>query len=570
MSASGGAPSPAELGLAAAAPGLGSRRAILFLLIILLAGFVLRLTWWLTETPVISLEGAEYVRMAENLFAGHGLVGNFEGPETMYTPLLPVLTAAAMVLVHDGRLAGQLVALAFGIALIPVAYFLARLLYGTRVALIAAALVAAHPVLVKLSGSIYTESVYVTFFLAAIFFGLRALELRRLVDAALTGGLFGLAYLTRPEAFAYPLFFAFVFCACGFVRKSWRRGAAAAFLTLAIFALLAAPYVAYLDVETGSPRLEGKWNINYTMAQNFRAGMSDFEGRYGVKPDLTLEGPLLAPYRFAAFTPYPHGTMDKLKTLLFMAKRQKDGVYDNLVSPSLGSPLLLVLVVIALFRGAWSNRRLAQESILLVMALSILVLMLTGPGLMFRFLFPLVPLFLIWAAKGLDEFRDWVRGAETAGPSRRAFMPRPAAVAAALQLGVAATMIGFSAWSSRTEFEFAIEQSSAAMAERDAGLWLAQRHPETKRIATRFVMLPYYARGTLINLPYADETTTLRYIAQKQIDYVVVENVFARSFPVIQQWLARGIPDPHAHRIYDHADAAGDRVAIYAWARDGA
>src|SRR6476659_1006196 len=63
------------------------------LVLIVLLALVPRVLWMLTQTPVISLEGSEYVRMAENLAQGKGLVGTFEGPETMYTPLFSLVTA---------------------------------------------------------------------------------------------------------------------------------------------------------------------------------------------------------------------------------------------------------------------------------------------------------------------------------------------------------------------------------------------------------------------------------------------------------------------------------------------
>ena len=63
----------------------------------------------LAKAPVISLEGGEYVRMAENLAHGRGLVGNFPGPETMYAPLLSVLTAGLSFLTRNAELAAHLI-----------------------------------------------------------------------------------------------------------------------------------------------------------------------------------------------------------------------------------------------------------------------------------------------------------------------------------------------------------------------------------------------------------------------------------------------------------------------------
>ena len=71
------------------------------LLLIVILALVPRIYWMMTQTPVISMEGSEYLRMAQNLAQGHGLVGNFEGPETMYTPLFSLLTAGLDLLITE-------------------------------------------------------------------------------------------------------------------------------------------------------------------------------------------------------------------------------------------------------------------------------------------------------------------------------------------------------------------------------------------------------------------------------------------------------------------------------------
>ena len=84
--------------IASARPGEFRFKPLLLLFVL---GFIPRIYWMITRTPVISGEGSEYVRMAENLALGKGLVGNFEGPETMYAPFFPLLTAALHVLIKN-------------------------------------------------------------------------------------------------------------------------------------------------------------------------------------------------------------------------------------------------------------------------------------------------------------------------------------------------------------------------------------------------------------------------------------------------------------------------------------
>jgi hypothetical protein len=114
-------------------------------------------------------------------------------------------------------------------------------------------------------------------------------------------------------------------------------------------------------------------------------------------------------------------------------------------------------------------------------------------------------------------------------------------------------------------YMFASERNTAAITERDAALWLANFDPEPKRIAVRGAVFPFYARGTLINLPYGNAAATIRYLARQRVDFIVLESRDARSLVTIGQWLADGIPDPRARLIYDRTNSSGDRVVIYRW-----
>src|SRR5262245_40892383 len=126
----------------------------LLLAILLLAIFV-RLYWAQTEVRVLQGEEPEYTRLAENLLKRHAYVGLFEGPQLMYPPLLPALVAAGSVLTGDWETAGHPVTFVAGVALVLAVFALAQLLYGSCVALIAAALTACYPVLIALSGPVY-------------------------------------------------------------------------------------------------------------------------------------------------------------------------------------------------------------------------------------------------------------------------------------------------------------------------------------------------------------------------------------------------------------------------------
>src|SRR5204863_9517571 len=176
------------------------------LLGILCVAFLLRLSFMLKSTAVISGDGCEYIRMEMELRDGKHLTGVFEWPETMYGTFYSVLIAAVSHLGLSAEHAAKLLALLFGTGLVLLAFLLAKHVYGERVAHYVAALFSIFPVYVALSGSVFNETIYLTLWVAGIYWSIRALDSFRARDFLLAGMFFGFSTLSRPEAFAYPIF----------------------------------------------------------------------------------------------------------------------------------------------------------------------------------------------------------------------------------------------------------------------------------------------------------------------------------------------------------------------------
>jgi 4-amino-4-deoxy-L-arabinose transferase-like glycosyltransferase len=496
------------------------------------------------------------------LVNGKGPLNLSGEPETMYGLLFPFLIAGTATVVPSAETAAHVVALAFGTALIAIVFQIAHVMYGRRSGYICALLVAGHPLLVKMSGSVLNENVYMTLLMAAIYFGLRALELKAVKYSVLCGLCFGLAYLARPEAAAYPFLLALALCIAGFAHKRWKQAVLAAAIVVGGFGVVASPYVAYLYKETGSLRFEGKWNINYSNARRIMLGMNIEQAAFGLDSDLT-EGPLLEPIKSANYTPYPHSLSDKIDTLVANAKRNVWTVYDQFTDDVIGSPALLVLVVIGLFRRPWSNRRLTQESVLLAVAMSVVFLLLTATETAVRYFLPLLPVLLIWAGNGLEELGEWARTSEALAGN---LSPQTIVVTMGVQIFAVIAIFGLSALGTRSVWEIRIQSDPSSVAARDAGRWLRDYRNGPKRVAGWISIVPYYANATMVALPYADSELMLGYLESKDPDFVVLESQRAKRPPAIDDWMARGIPSDRAHVIYDATNPRGDRIVICSWA----
>jgi len=432
-----------------------------------------------------------------------------------------------------------------------------------RAAQLSAILVAIHPLLVARGGSIYTEAVYPTFLMTAIYFAIRSLDLSSLKNYFLCGAFFGLAYLTRPEAFAYPLFFASEFCALAlFKRRGFATTILAPGLILAGFALLASPYVGFLHEHTGHWRLEGKWNINYTAGVRQQSGLDELQALYGVDDKGNELGPLLDPERFADYTPYAHSWRDKLHFMLCAARDNREQADRTVLSTISGEPFALILITLGLFRRTWGMERLLNEMVLGVMVLSVLVLVFTAQHIEFRYADPLVPLTIPWVANGLKELGDWFRSlAQRLSPW---LIPRARVLGVTAQVAICVPMLVLSFADTRTLSEFKIE-GAMNLGVKKAALWLKNQKPEAKRVAAMNSVVPYYSSSIMVQFPYADPSPTLLYLNSKNVDYVVLDGHFSKSYGTVRDWLARGIPDARAQLVYDSGGSLENRVEIYRW-----
>src|SRR5215813_7819639 len=179
------------------------RITFLFLSLVLAASFGVRAcAWHHWRTGAIESEGAEYARIAENLREGRGYVGiSTPGTQLTFPPLFPTLIAAASLSTHnDYELAARLVSLLFGVLLPLPVFVIALRLFNCRTAAVAALMTTLFPMLVNLSFTAFSEGPYITVLLSAVYLALRAFDRPSILSWSLTGGAFGLAYLTRQEA----------------------------------------------------------------------------------------------------------------------------------------------------------------------------------------------------------------------------------------------------------------------------------------------------------------------------------------------------------------------------------
>jgi 4-amino-4-deoxy-L-arabinose transferase-like glycosyltransferase len=526
-----------------------------------LSGFVLlavlfRAWWGLARPAVMENEGAEYARIAENLLAGHGYVGTMAGPQTLFPPLYPLLIALVLLAIDNAEVAGRVVSVVAGALLVVPVFLMALHLYGRRVAFIAAAFIVLNPALISFSVSVYSEGPALMLLLCGAYCGLRALELKGVKHPALAGTFLGLSYLVRPETILFVVLAMAAVLVISVAKKAELRRALQSLAAMAVpVILLALPYVHFLYRHSGTLHLEGKSSVNYTIGQRINGGMSFDQAAFGIDHRLR-EAPLLNPKAYLNGSPYRRTPGELARYLATAAKRNVRRIGRALLSDrNLGAPLLPFLALFALFRSPWSRDRAVQEGFLIMIFLGMVAALLTVQHFWDRFLFPFVPFLVLWSAKGLDEFYGWLQGT-LASVRRSKTSPHPLWLGALC--GVTAAAIAVTGRPSSALV-------SGEALKKKAGLWLRRHHPGPKRIMEAGTVIPYYAGGDWMPLPYADPVLALRYIEAKRPDYVVLVDTPAAQRAYVKRWARGGIPDARARLLHRLDGASGDQVVIYGW-----
>lgn len=204
------------------------------LLLILAAALVLRLFWVLhaqSEPPPV-VDPQWYYAVASNLAEGRGFTMRIDsepadtgaseeerqsvfaaGPggsaTTLWPPGWPASLAAVFFVFGTGLTAGKLLNVVAGVLTVYLVYRIGELLFGRRVGLIGAAIIAFYPNHIFWSSTLYADVYFTAWFCLALFVLLRTKDWRgsrSLWAAALLGAIIGVASLVRGQGLLLPLY----------------------------------------------------------------------------------------------------------------------------------------------------------------------------------------------------------------------------------------------------------------------------------------------------------------------------------------------------------------------------
>ena len=387
-----------------------SKRHTFAIAAIIVAAFLLRLELTHSLPRMVKSDESDYLLLGRNLVTGHGYTTGF-GPEIHHPPFFPLITGIIYLAVGDLEKSSDIAyALFGGLMLLPI-FVLARRIYGYPTAYLAAILLAVHPMLTVegLHWGTMLEPLYLFLLFGALVTWLIGMEERRPRMMAVSGMMFAMGYLTRPEPVVYFGIFFLVSLLWRFrnlVRKGTKLGLCASFA--GAFLLTASPYLVYMRAQTGHWALSEKGAITWQ------------QGTFILKDDWVGFDWVYARLDSSGHQVYYKSTEREQWSLIgtilsdpkgFIARTYKSATIsgDLALTDSFIIPLLVPLVFISLTHKAWDRHRLRYEVFLVSAFLIQAAVVLPFANLLSRYLVPVLPVFLIWAANGAVVAGIWLR-----------------------------------------------------------------------------------------------------------------------------------------------------------------
>jgi hypothetical protein len=231
-------------------PERHGRTTLILLAAILALGFGLRAYRVVEPLATPGDDSRAYFALSKALYTE----GSYGGPEfrdsSDWSPGAPLIYAASFYATGGAREGtARIVELLFGLAAIVVVYLLGRRLNCRPAGLIAALGVAVYPPFIHSTGALFSEAPAIFTLPAAVLAFLWALDQRRSGPWLLTGFLFGLTALIRPEYLLVGIAFALL-AAIGVAReRGWRPSLAATALFVAALLLPIVPWTVRNAIE---------------------------------------------------------------------------------------------------------------------------------------------------------------------------------------------------------------------------------------------------------------------------------------------------------------------------------
>ncbi len=431
-----------------------SLRQKLFLLVCL--AFSLRL-YVVLNAAAVAVDSTVDIGLARAFSEGDFL----GGIDKARPPLHPLLVSLFYQVFQDYELAARVVSLVFGTLVIPLSFYLGRLVYNERAGLLTAFFVTVHPYLIRYSGDTLREALYHFFAVTLTILGLKIISNRSKGLMLLAGIVSLLAYLTKHVSIGFFIVISLwvVFYDFRRIREDWRERLGLLASGWAPFIILAVPYLVFLLQETGGATITGKIDMEWLLSRVHKTISFNNDNLY----DFTRRLPQALSFLFFA-----------VFLFLYPLKVRREGV---------STPEYFLLAVL--------------------LAYSLLHLI-TLPER--RYLIRLAPMALVFAAIGFCQLEQWLKARAGGGGGLL-----PGMIIAVLLLEFAAVQLP----------RGLVSLHAHRLTEKTAGLWFKEFTGGGAAVVSQRPIFTFYADGKHVKLRGRKLERVLRRGMKRGAEYLV-------------------------------------------------
>lgn len=498
-----------------------------------------------------------------------------------WSPLYPIFIAVFGKIISNYELVGRLVSIFFGTILIIPVYLFVKKYLSKKVAWFCSLLIALFPMLIESSVSALTESLYIFMAITGAVLGFLSLKKKSILFAIVTGGLFSLAYLTRPEGIGFLIVFigltACVLSYQVFERREYRL-ITVLVSTFVSFLITSSPYLYYLH------RVTGEWTLSSKGTTNMQGSITAMENKNKMlNPWLLLNedntrlpddeiyhtGEFLKYYQQDNQVNNNHVDQKAIRiTFVLILKKFVKNFYEVIttgVSQVLSLPLLL-LAVLGLFGKPWDHERVWRELYLLSYVIFFWVLVIPMFHLTERYMLPMIPIVLIWSGLGIEKLMEWLQ--QTFLTFQVFWNKR---LLQALKILFVFTLVGSFIIPGLTRKAMKNPNSPDKWVEpieqKKAGLWLKDHCIETPIIMAWNHAISFYAGNynitQTVSIPQNDLDRVLAYARNRGAKYLALNEKNKEDFPTINYLLNESQAPSDLKLIYKDDSIAGLKTLIY-------
>src|SRR3989338_7574686 len=547
---------------------IDKKKHIFSLFILIFLAFSIRF-FFLQHASFITPDGTQYVTIAKNLInKGEYKSDGSHFPDIIQPPLYPLILSVFIRLFDDLELLGRLVSAIFGSLLIIPFFHLSQRIFNKKVAYIGSTLIVFYPALIQSSIDALTESTYIFFVYSSILIGWIALERCSWKYFFLTGIIFGLSYLTRIEGISYLLAFFFFSAIFSIFRNRSLNGLFATTFVLSGFIICIIPYQFYVEKKLGTPFLIPKLrliNIHKAISRDLRMAGSFKDLPMRVYFGLTEDSSELLPNhlffkdsnimkKVATGTDKRQYTSRRspytfYKVILFNLKKTYKDIY---LSGMILSPGLIIFLVIGFFNDFWVYPHWSKNLYLFILFLTGRVFMLSHVEE--RFIFPSIPIIIIWIAIGVLKADDWLlKTIDSYHSLRLNDIGRRFIIALFLTISVLPFTYNVFQYNSKQDDPLKI-----------IGHWMRENINHSSTILASNPQSAFYGRMRYLTLPYAGYREVLKYAWINCADYLLLyKDLDMESRPLLEPLMMDGNTDPALRLLKKMETPKGGGIYLY-------